>query len=247
LDDTSQSVYDEPDPVFYRNIRRGDACSKVVDYKNYIKAVPETLFKPVSKEAKEKFAKWIPKYPQSIYNFYSMDRVVAAGLTIPDLANWNHLLSEKLKTLGPARQANAVFVITKTDDPNYFYALQDAWMGGKKNDIVVVIGAPSFPQRASWVRVMALTDSDIFKVELRDALLELPELTANSVMDTFAAHAMSFKRKSMKDFAYLDAEIDPPTWVLALIVVLIIAAYAGFWIYMYSQNGRIKQLRKYRR
>jgi hypothetical protein len=36
----------------------------------------------------------------------------------------------------------------------------------------------------------------------------------------------------MSDFQYLEAEIDPPGWLMWLTVVFIIAAYAGFWFYM---------------
>lgn len=230
LDRTTKRVYDTPDNAFWVTIKPGDPVAKPHRYTNYIKAVPESLFNPVSASLKEKFKQWIPSYPMSIYDYYKVNRVLPVGVAMRDQWAWNELLSQKLKKLGPAKQANIVVVVAKTDDHNYFYALQDAWLGGKKNDIVVVIGAPSFPDKASWVEVMALTDKQIFKVQLRDALLELPTLTADSVINTIDQHvASSFQRKRMRDFEYLDAEIDPPTWVIVLTIIALILAYCGFW------------------
>lgn len=231
LDRGSKRVYNEPDPQRYTIINRGDPVSSRNGYTNYIKAVPASLFRPISEEAKKKYAASIPKYPADIYDIYRVDRVLPVGLAIPNLREWNQQLSEVLKTLGPQRQANAVIVVTKFPTDEYFFALRDAWNNGKKNDIVVVIGAPDFPAKAAWVRVMALTKDEIFQVRLRDRILALPTLTATGVTQSIHAEGlMSFRRKSMKDFKYLEAEIDPPTWVMVLACILIAGAYIGFWV-----------------
>lgn len=248
LDRTSRSVYKSPDPEFYTRIQNGDPVAVTRGYRNYIKAVPESILRPAAADLKAKFAGSIPAYPLNIYNFYNLDRVVPVGVSIPDLREWNKLLAHKLKVLGPRHEANVVIVVTKFDDPDYFHALQDAWINGKKNDIVVVIGAPEFPKQASWVNVMSLATTELFTVQLRDALLELPELTAASVMDTIDKQVRAnFKRRSMREFEYLDAEIDPPTWLVVTTILLIIAAYVGFWIYARISQGNNVFLRIGRR
>jgi hypothetical protein len=242
LDSTSRRVYNEPDNDFWKRIQLGDPVAKKNKYTNYIKAVPESLFRPASSDLKQKFAKWLPPYPISIYNFYRVDRVIPVGVNIPDIGLWNEMLSQKLKRLGPLKQVNTVIVIARTDDPNYFYALQDAWLNGKKNDVIVVIGAPDFPHKAAWVQIMALTDKELFKVQLRDDLLELNTLDAVSVIGMIEKHiASGFQRKHMADFAYLDSEIDPPTWVIVSTIIALIAAYAGFWAFV--KFGNIPQFR----
>lgn len=248
LDRGSKSVWNSPDPDFYVSIQPGDPCSRLNSYTNYIKAVPESLFRPTSQELKAKFANQIPAYPANIYNYYQIDRVIPVGVSIPNLKEWNKEISLALRTLGPQLQTNFVVVIANTEDADYFYALQDAWVGAKKNDIVVVIGAPNFPAKPSWVRVMALTDKEIFKVQLRDAIMDLETLTVKSVVDTVSEQTrISYQRKRMRDFEYLDSEIDPPTWLIITMIIVLMAAYVGFWAYVYAESKQwIKIRRQYR-
>lgn len=245
FDRGSKSVYSEPDPLFFTRIQQGDPCSRLNSYTNYIKAVPESLFRPSSEAVREKFADQVPSYPASIFDYYKINRVLAVGVKIPDLAEWNREVSMALRTIGTTKQANFVIVVVNTADPDYFYALQDAWVGAKKNDIVVVIGAPDFPSKASWVGVMAMTDKELFKVQLRDDLMDLPSLTAKAVVDTMVSNTnKTYQRKSMKDFQYLDAEIDPPTWVIALVIALVISIYLGIAYYFRTQISQ--PTRRYR-
>ena len=245
LDDSSKSVYLTPDPAFYVSIQKGDPCSKLNSYTNYIKAVPESLFRPSSEQVRQKFAGQIPKYPANIYDYYKINRVIPVGVNMPNVNEWNREVSMALRTIGNSKQANFVIVVVNTADQDYFYALQDAWVGAKKNDIVVVIGAPEFPAKASWVGVMAMTDKELFKVQLRDEIMDLPSLTARAVVDTIVSNTnRTYHRKSMKDFQYLDAEIDPPTWVIVGTIILVIFIYGGILFYFYSESN--KSRRRYR-
>ena len=247
LDSTSQSVYLSRDPAFYTGIRVGEACATKHSYTNYIKAVPESLIRPASAELKERFQHMIPNYPSNLYDLWKVDRVIpVGGIRIPDLFIWNEKLSVMLKTLGPKKQANVVVVMAKTSDPNYAYALQDAWLNGKKNDVVVVIGAPDFPNKAAWVSVLALTKNELFKIKLRDDLMELDELQVDQVLGVIFKNTMELhERKPMSDFKYLDAEIDPPDWVLWLMVLLVVGSYGGFWVYLHLDNQK-RQARRNR-
>lgn len=225
-DRTSKSVYLSPDPDKYRRTYVGEPCSSVNSYINYIKAVPESLFRPSSKETKEKFAKLIPKYPIDIYDTWNIDRVLPVNVKMPDVADWNKKLSDKLKTIGPAKQANAVIVLVNTNDRNYSYALRDAWLNGKKNDVVLIIGTTKFPEKADWVDVLAFVDNELFKIKLRDDIMGLDTLTADKVIDTLASNiTTNFKRKSMKNFKYLESEIDPPSWLILVSVILTFLIY----------------------
>ncbi len=234
---TSSAVYALPDPKRFEIITRGDPVSRTENYVNYIKAVPDTLIRPDAASLKEQFKAQIPEYPLEIYDHYHIDRVIPVGISVPNLAEWNAKLSDALKLLGPHKQANAVIVLTKSADTNYFYALQDAWINGKKNDIVLVIGAPNFPRKAAWARVMALTQDQIFQVKLRDDILALDTLTADAVISTLSHETLStFKRKPMRDFKYLENEIDPPTWLMQLCAAAIVLSYIIFWIYLYRNQ-----------
>lgn len=240
LDRTSKSVYNEPDPARYTIIKPGDPVAKEHTYTNYIKAVPATLFRPASKSLLARYGGKVPAYPDKVYDFYKINRVLPIGVNVPDLAIWNQRLSESLKTLGPMKQANAVIVLTNIADPDFFYAVQDAWLGGKKNDIVLVIGVTNLPAKASWVRVMALTQDELFQVKLRDSILGLEEIKASGVIAALDKETRAnFKRKRMRDFAYLDAEIGPPFWVMALTSGMLIFGHGVFWFSMW-RNERVQ-------
>ncbi len=239
LDRSSRSVYREADPKRYTSIVQGEPVSRTNGYTNYIKAVPNSLFRPAQETLRARFASLIPTYPDRIHDIYRANRVVGAGLSVPQSGDWNKAISEMLKTLGPSHEVNAVIVFAKTDDPNYFHALQDAWINGKKNDVVLVVGVDRFDKAPLWVDVMALTKNSLFQVKLADRIRALDRLTPEVVVPAIEETIRTdFRRRPMADFKYLEAEIDPPAWLMGLTVFFIVGAYAGFWIYVLRQNQR---------
>ncbi len=239
LDRSSRSVYNEPDPKRYTLISNGDPVARTNGYTNYIKAVPDSLFRPAQESLRTRFASQIPTYPDNVYDIYRINRVVGAGISVPNADQWNAALSEMLKGLGPSYQVNAVLVFAKTNDKDYFHALQDAWINGKKNDVVLVMGVDSLSQAPLWVDVMALTKGSLFQVKLIDRIQGLSSLTPETVVPALAETIRSdFKRRPMADFKYLEAEIDPPGWLMALTVVLIVGSYGGFWYYAIYHTRR---------
>lgn len=247
LDETSSSVYDEPDPNRYTVIKEGDPVAKEHSYTNYIKAVPQTLFKPSSSKLKDEFLNQIPGYPDSVYDFYKIDRVLSVGVPIQNVPEWNEKLSILLKKLGPLKQANVVLVLVKTENPDYFYALQDSWINGKKNDIVVVLGGVTdLAKPPKWARVMAYAEHDLFRVKMRDALLEMPDTQVDSVLKVVEQNTMKyFERKQMADFAYLENEIDPPLWVIVTLVVLCFCSFIGGAILLWRKPSTPKWRKHY--
>lgn len=248
LDWSSRRVYDEPDPNRYTSIANGDPVSRTNTYTNYIKAVPNSLFRPAQESLRTRFASLVPTYPDRIYDIYRINRVMGAGINVPQANQWNAALSDMLKTLGPSHQVNAVVVFAKTDDPDYFYALQDAWVNGKKNDVVLVVGVDDFSKAPLWVDVMALTKNNVFQVKLADRIRALATLSPDTVVPVLADTIRSdFQRRPMADFKYLEAEIDPPAWLMWLTVLAIVGAYVGFWIYVLRHpNARDYSLRGFR-
>ena len=215
LDRSSRSVYAAPDPQRYTIIQKGEPACVQRSYTNYIRGVPQSILRPAAAEVKAKYAGKIPAYPIHVYDFYRVNRFVAAGLAVPEANVWNQGISEIAKVVGPLKQANVVVVVTSYD-PDFFYALQDAWVNGKKNDVIVVIGQKQYGGPAEWVRVMALTKSDILQVTLRDSILELPNISSNAVLPVIKGVILkNYDRKEMKDFKFLEDQIDPPTWVIA--------------------------------
>lgn len=243
-DRASRSVYSLPNPQRWEIINVGDPAAKKNSYTNYVQAVPESLFKPSSESLKAKFAALIPAYPLNVYDFYKLDRFLTPGYNTPDAPAWNADISNMLRELGPKKQVNTIVVIAKTSDPNYEYALRDAWEGANKNDVVLVIGSAEWP-KIDFVRVISWTKSELFKVQLRDTVQELGTIQRAPIMAALQSQiSTNFERRRMREFKYLETEIDPPTWLMITTSVVLLLGGAGTWAVLTNQFNRFTRNRR---
>ena len=223
------------EPPRWTRVYTGEPVALEHEYDNYVKAAADSLFH----EAELTANKWpVPAYPIMVYDYYNVDRVISSGVKVSgaELQKWSRELSEDLKLLGPTRQANAVVLLTNVDNPNYVYAVKKSWQGAKKNDIVILIGAPNYPA-ISWVQVFSWSKNSMFDVSLRDDLSNLKTFDFEKVRACLKYDALKyFKRRSMKEFAYLKSEIDPPMWVLILAWSLSLGLPIGAVWYCYRKD-----------
>lgn len=234
LDSGSKSVYNKPDPDFYSKINKGDPVARRHSFINYVKAAPDSLFHKTyfNKEA----LSLVPEYPDAVYGYYSLNRVLSIGVSIPDLTAWNLDVSNMLKTLGPVKQANVILVFVKDKDQSFVHAIEGKWIGGKKNDIIVVVGTSAFP-KIDWVHVSSWTDSEIFKVKLRDDLVALQNVDRARFIDAITKNTLaSFERKRMEDFEHLKYKSEPSTFILFLAVALSVITSLSLSFYFYKHK-----------
>lgn len=163
------------------------------------------------------------------YGETEIDRVIVAGANVPDV--WkqevDRLLDRELADLGPSKQCNIVVYIAGTSDQGFVHVLEEAWKLGEKNDIIVVVGASHFPT-VDWAYVMAWTNVEEFKIELRDKVLHVgpgindPATFVRTITSQVRqpATAGGYQRKPMADYDYLIAEISLPWWASLMIVLL---------------------------
>ncbi|HTK04055.1 MAG TPA: hypothetical protein VL500_00565, partial [Candidatus Eisenbacteria bacterium] len=127
------------EPARWTAIRIGEPTAVEHEYTNYIKGNPDSIMR--RQGAAERFKGRLPSYPR-VYDWYRADRFLAVGVRIPDLGALDARLSEINGDLGAAKQVDIIVVVTDVGDEAYLEALRETWLGGKKNDFVVVIGAP---------------------------------------------------------------------------------------------------------
>lgn len=207
-------------PPRWTAVKVGEPTSRSYSFENYIKAAPDTLFRHQGLVAK--YAAHLPNYPIDIYDYYRNNHIVAVGFSPKDVGLWNLKLAELNGALGVQKQVNAVLVLVKGQPQEYFEALNQHWLGGKKNDVVVVVGVvdSSDTLKASWVQVMSWTDREILKVVLRDHILDLPILAPETVIPVIQEDVQKlFIRRNWKDFKYLMSSATPTKgqWIFALI------------------------------
>lgn len=205
------------------------------NFDNYIKASPDTLFR--YQGLVEKYKDKLPAYPLHIYDYYRIDRVVLVnGAALPDLPTWNQKLSEINGRLGPTKQANIVMVVAKAMPDDYFYALSQHWLGGKKNDVIVLLDTAD-GTRIDWAGVMSWTDRQILKVALRDDLMAVGTLDANQIFPVIEQQVSTlFVRKQMKDFEYLTGQITPSETQFMVSAFISIAVSVAISIFFFNTD-----------
>ena len=216
------------EPPRWTKIIIGEPSSSSHIYTNYIKASEGTLFK--RQGLVDKYKQYIPKYPNTIYDYYRINRVV--GINSPNINynNFNILLSKLNSEIGQDKQVNVVVVFVNNLPQEFYYALEQAWIGGKKNDFIVVIGIED--TIIKWTTVMAWVDDEYVKIKTRDDIITLSNINNyNSIIDVIQNNIISFyKRKPMHDFAYLQSSIVPTTTelIVSLIINIIVSIGLGF-------------------
>jgi|SRR5579863_8002789 len=211
------------EPPRYTAVVIGEPTSGENSYDNYIKASPGSLFR--HQGLMEKYATTLPNEPMNIYDYYRLDRLVLVGASVDDPRAWNWDLMNINADLGHKKQANIKLVIVKNQPQDWYYALEEKWIGGKKNDVTLVVGVDN-DMKPQWATVMAWTTNELFKVKLRDDVMNDSTLTRDAVMADLRTNVdQYFQRKPMADFQYLEAEMTPSTtaWVITLIIALLVS------------------------
>lgn len=228
-DSTSRSVYLSQDPFEYTKCQVGEPASKDHAFVNYVKAVPTSLFN--TKIAEQRYGDMVPSYP-GIHSIYRINRVINVGsqinqATIDDL---NNKLSDHLRVLGPNNQANIIAIFTGIKDPMYRHAVENSWLGGKKNDIVLFFGLDE-AGKIVWNDVMTWalnSGNELFVTELKRRLAEKQEIDTAYIADTTANMvAQRFIRPKMKDYEYLKDDIHPSTNVMITCFILTLLLTIG--------------------
>lgn len=218
------------EPKRFTQAQVGDPVSLTESYINYLKASEHSLFN--DSKLLNKYSDRVPEYPAKVYDYHYIDRVLLDKVELPDAAKWNRALADMVKELGSKHQVNTVVIFTSVPEQDYYNAVRQKWLGGKKNDVILIIGTPNFPDIA-WVRVLSWTDNELFKVELQDDVYNLKKITApEPVLAQMHDHIVkNFVRKSMKDFEYLKDEVSPePQWYV-IAILLAVAACLGIHYY----------------
>jgi hypothetical protein len=220
------------EPPRFSQVRIGEPTAIPHTYTSYIKAAPDSLFR--RKGLKDKYLGALPKYPDSVYDYYHVNRFLTVGFSVQNAKVWNDGLAEINGDLGRSRQVNMLVVLTN-QPPEWFYALEEHWLGAKKNDVVLVIGV-NYEGKPEWANVMAWTTEKSLEVKLRDAVVALPEVTAATTLpilhDIVKA---SYRRKPMADFEYLKASVRP-SGVQVFLVDSFILTVLGVWIFILYRN-----------
>ena len=199
-------------------------------YVNYLKASDSVLRVRGATSGFEDLLKPYPRVHDGPHGRICIDRLVCAGTSPPEawMQAVNRRLCEELMELGKRKEVNILVYVVGTEDESFFYALQEYWISGKQNDVIVVIGTDEFP-KIRWVRVMAWTSNELFKELLADRIRGMKTiengdaLVSNIVTQVAVDGNEGFLRRPMDEYEYLVAFIGLPWWGVVLLIVLVTA------------------------
>ena len=210
-------------PPRWASTRVGEPTAETHTYENFIKAAPDSLFR--YQGLVEKYKGVLPNYPAGVYNYWHLNRVVQVGVNLPDLDLWNQRLMEINGEVGPKKQVNLAVVVTRKPG-DYFYALEEHWVGGKKNDAILVIGLDSL-NKIAWAEVMTWTVKKTFEVVLEDEIRNM-EFDRERILSALRVNVIkNYRRRPMHDFEYLKASIVPTSTELTVSSIIALLVSIG--------------------
>jgi len=221
-------------------VYEGEPFSSGHRFENYIKANPKSVLLGQKGDLK-RFGSLIPVYP-SVYDYYKVNHILNEGVPLAqsELDQYNWLLAQADKTLGTSKQVNLILVLVKTDDPAYVYAFRDAWLGGKKNDAIILIGSMD-GNKIDWADVVSWTPNKQYAINVRDRIMEQGYLNhRDAIVNIIAEETQNqFVRMHMKNMKYLVRNFQPSgTVMIWLFIIGLFASIgaAGVEIYVHRQN-----------
>jgi hypothetical protein len=200
-------------------------------YVNYIRAAePIFLYTGYASNYTKDLVEYPTVYKEKFGPIY-IDRVISPNVSLTK--NWkstlNQLLCKELAYSGKEKQLNLLVYVTQRDT-NFYKALHELWYGGKKNDVVVVLGSEKFP-KLDWVKIMSWTDSKRFKKDLASRIKNMGDLSdphafANTIISQVRKSEAEggYIRKPMAEFHKLRDDIHLPikAYLLGFLLSLII-------------------------
>lgn len=208
------------EPPRWTRVKIGEAAAIEKTYINQIKAAKDSIFH-FDMNLIRQYEDKVPEYP-SVTDYYRINHVINMSKDV-DTKGWNDYINNRLKTLGKSKQLNVIIVVTDYDYA-FFDALKYKWLGGKKNDVVMVIGQEN--KKVKWFASTSLADG--YKNQTLHSTLRMnahdKNIDANFLIDQFNIIEKEFVRTPMEEFNYLTSDSEPPGWVMILAVVLGVVA-----------------------
>lgn len=215
----------------------GEPASTTHNYTNWVQAAPDSLF---NSSQGTQYIESIPPYPM-VFDLYKTRHAInyKSKISKDILDSINLEIGNILRTDGGVHQVHVIVVITDEPDQSIRYAFERKWIGGKKNNIVVFVGRNA-DNTIKWVDVMTWAknhNNELLQVSLRNNLMDNNSIEPTLVAKTIQKEIRTnYKRPEMKDFEYLKARIQPPTWILWIVGFICFVFPIGLTYFFHKNN-----------
>ena len=218
-------------PAAWTNARIGEPAAVEKTYTNYLLADPDSVFDHRDPDADYSD---VPTPPR-VHSLYRIDSAINIGTRMP-LQTYNTGLMEINDTLGHKKQAHIVVVATTKRDPAWALHMEEAWLHGKKNQVVFVLGAPD-GDRIEWAHVFSFSNVGALQIRARGGMPGMSLTDHETVLDfVFDAVDEDFHRTPMAEYEYLASAAKPPFWLMVLLYILGLGGSLGLSLLMHTQD-----------
>lgn len=233
-------MHGERTPERFKQVVIGEPFAQESRFLNYLKLSETTLFKEMV-DKNNPYVNKVPDYP-SVYDYYRFNRVLSYGQVFINSDKLNKTLNDYLKNNGAAYQVNIILVFVDEDfSPDFFYALQANWIGGKKNDVITVMQIKK-DKSVGWVKVMSRADTEVFNSSLEMDYQNVKDFSEEKYFSILDENLKSrYKRVDFeKKYSFLENDFNP-TWtqIFCCIFALIFGSLLvmiGYKYYEASQS-----------
>jgi len=190
-------------------------------FENRVKAAPSVFsFEKVPIDIK------VFPYPVNADPFRS-DRLVGTAANTVDYLTFDQFNA----VLGPLCKVNVILVGMGDVDSMMAEWQRAAWIGGKKNDVVIVWGGDN--KKPNWVKCFGWTDEETCKRNLEQIVLE--NGISNDVLPLIGKEIRAnYKLKNWNDFSHISVPV--PMWALWSFIIFMLVSQVALWIFFHKNE-----------
>lgn len=191
-------------------------------WSNRVKAAP-TLFSFAKVPIDVAVYKW-PENP----DWQESQRLIGRAVSDFNLLEFDRMNAR----LGSSKRVNVIMVGFLDNDSGCADWQRAAWIGGKKNDLVLCYGGVEKGKR-SWARVFGWSDSEICKRNLESLLLSTNK--GNGLLKLVEQEIVSgYTIKDWSTFDYIT--VEPPGWSYWVFAIVLTASQVGFYYWAHNNE-----------
>lgn len=138
--------------------------------------------------------------------------------------------------LGPVKKVNVIFVGFENKSSDYGQYQEAAWLGGKKNDLVVSFSGMSHKHPAKWCHVFGWSESFLAKRNIETLFTSHPA-SPQLLKQVEQEIRIRYKIKDWSKFDYIT--VDPPMWSYPVFFLALILTQSGLYVFFHrNEYGR---------
>jgi hypothetical protein len=211
--------------------------TQVQSWENVLKAAPSVFsYSTLTVEKENPNLTPLFDYPAN-GNPFTSDRLLGTAQSTITALEFDKFNSR----VGPSKFINVILVGFGDTDSSVVKRQEAKWIGGKKNDFIVMYGGKD-KFKPSWCQVVSWTESDLCKRNVETIVLE--NKVDNSILPLLEKEIR--ERYVLKDWHKFDyVVIEPPTWSIVWFFVVVVLVQGGLWTWFHLNEHGKQETRDY--